>query len=66
VFSDLGVGRKLVSVNADIIFSSTGLAVDKRIPRNNGGKEEFRGKDGYFYADGPEFRLEYIHDRVEY
>jgi hypothetical protein len=27
--------------------------------------EEFRGANGYFYADGPEFRLEYIHKRVE-
>ncbi len=31
--------------------------------------EEFRanfpGNPGYFYADGPEYRLEYIHDRVE-
>jgi hypothetical protein len=27
--------------------------------------EEFRGANGYFYADGPEFRLEYIHERVE-
>jgi hypothetical protein len=28
-------------------------------------EEEFRGTNGYFYAEGPEFRLEYIHDRVE-
>jgi len=29
------------------------------------GREEFRGKGGYFYANGPEYSLEYIHDRVE-
>lgn len=27
--------------------------------------EEFRGANGYFYADGPEVRLKYIHERVE-
>jgi hypothetical protein len=33
------------------------------------GEQEFRANfvdnPGFFYADGPEFRLEYIHDRVE-
>lgn len=29
-------------------------------------REEFRGSDGYYYAEGPEFRVEYIHDRVEF
>jgi hypothetical protein len=53
--------------NADLIISHDGLAVDERaIALGKTSKlHEFQGRNGYCYAEGPEFRLEYIHNRVE-
>lgn len=48
------------------MFVVDNLAVDNVGLVENRSEEEFRGDNGYFYAEGPEFRLEYIHDRVEY
>jgi len=34
-------------------FEGSGISIDE-------------GRKPYFYPDGPEFRIEYIHDRVEF
>lgn len=47
-------------MNADMIFDVRDLAVHGYSTY----KAEFRGSDRYFYAEGLEFRLEYIHDRI--
>jgi hypothetical protein len=54
-------------MNLDAHPVHTNLAVDY------GGKQELeefkigsRGCDGFFYTEVPEFRVEYVHDRVEY
>lgn len=59
--SYLIIGEKLVTKNVDFIFWADTLVLDYPIRQG----EDFRGKNGYYYAEGPEFRIEYIHNRVE-
>ncbi|CZR55697.1 uncharacterized protein PAC_05585 [Phialocephala subalpina] len=62
----LGIdGRKLATTNVDTRFSLSGLTVNDPEGRDGALEESLRGKNGYFYAEGPEFRIEYFHDRVE-
>ncbi|TVY12782.1 hypothetical protein LARI1_G008556 [Lachnellula arida] len=44
------------------------IAADYAVKEAGEQEAEFRAKGtlGYFYAEGPEFRLDYIHSRVEY
>ncbi|TVY90202.1 hypothetical protein LAWI1_G005248 [Lachnellula willkommii] len=64
----LGIkGRKFVTCNLDSNTLYANLAVNGIEDIDNA---EFRAgsieNPRYYYAEGPEFRIEYIHDRVEY
>lgn len=61
------LGEKLASTNIDgFRWSGNPSLFLPSMADNDDVEEEYRGTSGYFYADGPEFRLEYIHDRVEF
>lgn len=72
--SDIGTGRTFVTSNVDtnVVVETYGLAIDN--PEGLSGCdwefEEFgikieESRKPYFYPEGPEFRIEYIHERVE-
>lgn len=60
-------GKMFVRMNLDVANLCVRLAIDEGEENEDAEFKAGSGDNpGYYYAEGPEFRVEYIHSRVEY